>query len=288
MARTDLLLGPRVCNKSYQTPRTKKLKNILRYFFRNLAVSWLVLFFITLTTTLMGYDEKVITVFTLIAFSMCFVVQYVASEKKLYTESGSIPIFHKNDANQAWKSIFFPLVIFALITSILAIGEKISFRSDLKIIQINSLLLIFSVAALEEVFFRGYLLAALRKLVRIEYAMLFSSVIFTLCHIYNDTTTLTYIFHFMFGLSMAAISVKYKSLLFSIIFHSVSNYSLGVSSSYFSSLFNSDGLFQLTNRASSEFYMQLCLTVFVLLIIFSLKDIHWMKHKDKSRKEMNS
>lgn len=75
---------------------------------------------------------------------------------------------------------------------------------------------------LEELIFRGVILNGLKRTVLGLYpAVIISSILFAITHIHANTISLMY--HFIFGIFMALVVVRYKSLYLAIILHAFYN-----------------------------------------------------------------
>ncbi|WP_170133550.1 CPBP family intramembrane glutamic endopeptidase [Undibacterium pigrum] len=226
-----------------------------------------------LIAVLSELDEKATNSLLVVAVSMTFVTYYIFCEKDLHVKTGAYPVFRYAEGDSRWPELVYPVLMFAVIVLVLYWNNVISFQQTYAI-HYQSLLLTLGAAAAEEIFFRGYVLAGLKKYMRLEWAILISSALFSLAHHSGNIVNLQYAHHFMFAVAMAAVTVKYRSLLCAIVFHFISNYSIGVRMDYFSEAYNGQGFFQFHDRAASIFYLQVCIAVFLVLSCWIAKNYY--------------
>lgn len=249
------------------------MKTLVRNFLANVFLTFAFAIMLGLIAALSELDDKATNALLGVAVSISFVTYYIFSGKDLHVKTGPYPVCRYAVGDSRWPELVFPVLMFAVISLVLYGNNAISFQQTYAI-HYQSLLLTLGAAAAEEIFFRGYVLAGLRKYMRLEWAILISSALFSLAHYSGDKSSLQYAHHFMFAVAMAAVTVKYRSLLCAIVFHFISNYSLGVSKDYFSEVYNGQGLFQLHDRVASIFYLQVCIAVFLLLSCWIAKNYY--------------
>ncbi|MFZ6874760.1 CPBP family intramembrane glutamic endopeptidase [Undibacterium sp. Di27W] len=235
-------------------------------------------------------DQDWMNAFGLVALSFSFVSYYVAGEKKLYLEANAYPVFRNAEKGLCWQELVFPVLLFAAIVLVLYLDNAISFHAEISDLHYQSMLLTFGAAALEEVFFRGYLLAGLRRYLRLEIAVLIAAALFSLAHYSADKPAWLYVGYFTFAIAMAAVTIKYRSLLFAIIFHFIFNYAVGVSEDYFADAYNGQGLFQFHDRPASILYAQVFIALHLGLIFWCARDYYAAKLRqiDQSSKEFSA
>jgi len=160
-------------------------------------------------------------------FSIITVLGIIFVVKKLY-ENRTIPKKFINDSSLIIKSnyVFFVLSYLFLY---LFIGELFDKKIDILINEIERIItgkiqmklqtvvyLIILAPVMEELFFRRFLFRILRKLKKI-WIVLITSIIFMLSHDNMDIS------HFIVGLGLARIYIKYERIELNIIVHSLIN-----------------------------------------------------------------
>lgn len=223
---------------------------------RNFVLSISVAISLALILLSMGVSEDDWFGFMMIAFSLMFVGGYLKFSRKCTTHVRPIPLVGSRGCIILFLSLAISIFLFMFLVACVSIFHgEMSIAKNLKWTNFSPLIFIVSAAAMEEVFCRGYLFEFFRVRCGAEIAALIASVLFALAHYPYSLHLVDFLAYFSFAMCLTMVAIKFNSLLPGIVYHSVSNYGVGLTRLDLGGIFSHPGIFRFENGDPSNAYM---------------------------------
>ncbi|MET3139568.1 membrane protease YdiL (CAAX protease family) [Undibacterium sp. GrIS 1.2] len=252
----------------------------MKTFLSDITVNFLYSTFIGLLVIILlvlsGVIDDDVEGYTLIAFSLTVIWRYCHSLERSAASIDLIPFRGKISSYQIFLSVMISIWVFmTLMLSVHFFHGKIFISEKLELTNLNSIILIITTAAMEEIIFRGYIFGFLRTFLGKITAIFLTSVIFSIAHYPYSLNLLSFVDYFSFGICLSLLSIRYNSLIPGAIYHALSNYGIGLSRLNIGGKFNHLGMFHFENGSPNNSYMISSIVVSILIsgYFFKMKEI---------------
>lgn len=243
------------------------MKEIILNIVRNFLISSSVAIFIGFLLVSMKVGGDDLFGYVTIGFSLTFVSRYSKFLQICSTHVHAIPLIGRSGGITLLMSLVVSISMFMFLMTCLNIFHgEMSISKNIKWTNFSSIIFIITAAAMEETFFRGYLLEFLRIRCGMKIATLIASIVFAIAHYPHSLHLLDFFFYFSFATCLTMVVFKFNSLLPGIVYHSVSNYGIGLTRLDLDGIFFHSGIFRFENGDPSNAYMFIQIVTFSIVI----------------------
>jgi membrane protease YdiL (CAAX protease family) len=232
------------------------MRDIFVNIMQNFFLSLLFAFLLALLLLSLKVNESDLFGYMMVGFSLIFVSGYFKFSRRCSTHISPIPLIGSRGSVKLCVSLAISIFIFMfLVTCVSVFHGEMAIAKNLQWTNFSPLIFIVSAAAMEEVLCRGYLFEFFRVRFGVEIAAVIASVLFALAHYPYSLHLVDFLAYFSFAICLTMVAIKFNSLLPGIVYHSVSNYGVGLTRLDLEGIFSHPGIFRFENGDPSNAYM---------------------------------